>query len=87
MPHIQPGLRPQFEVIEHLPRIDSKGDLEYCVARLMVRYMASGRVKRYSDLHDCVKAVEHCAHEFERLFLDPREDEAIESNGTAFWGL
>lgn len=86
MPHIEQGNRPQFSAIEKLPLMETKGDLEYCVARLMVRYMRL-RERRYSTLHDCCKAVEHCAHEFERLYLDKREDQAIASNGTAFWGM
>ncbi len=98
MPHIAKKTRERYKTIEILPNILTKGDLEYCVARLMVKYMGSydvcsdcGRLRtrehRYSDLHDCCKAVDHCAHEFERLYLDKREDDAIASNGSAFWGL
>ena len=88
MPHINQLDRLKFVELEHLNVMESKGELEYCVARLMVKYMRTGnRQMRYSDLHDCCKAVQHCAHEFERLYLDKREDDAIAENTSAFEGL
>lgn len=63
--------------------MDTKGDLEYRVCRLMDFFMST-REFRYSDLHDCCYAVEHAAHEFRRRFLDRREDQAREKNGDVF---
>jgi hypothetical protein len=81
MPYIPPNERPQFEqVLLSLPHMGTKGQLEFVVFKLMRIYMQS-REYRYSGLHECVKAVEHAAHEFERRFLDPREDAAIKENG------
>jgi len=39
------------------------------------------RQYRYSKLHDCCYAVQHCADEFRRRFLDKREDDARKTNG------
>lgn len=39
---------------------------------------------RYSTLHDCVYAAQHCADEFRRNFLDKREDKAKEENGDIY---
>ena len=36
---------------------------------------------KYSDLHDCVYAAQHCADEFRRRYLDKREDRARKENG------
>lgn len=60
--------------------IDTKGDLEYLIFKLMKVYM-NDKDFRYSTLHDVVYAVEHCADEFRRRFLDKREDDAREQNG------
>ena len=60
--------------------IEKKGDLEYLVFKLMKKYMKN-KEYRYSVLHDCVYAVQHCADEFRRRYLDKREDEAREQNG------
>lgn len=62
--------------LEHL----TKGDLEYIVFKIMKLYM-SKKEYRYSTLHDVVYAVQHCADEFRRRYLDKREDEARETNG------
>lgn len=37
--------------------------------------------KRYSTLHDCTYAAQHCADEFRRRYLDRREDAAMNKNG------
>ena len=63
-----------------MPEIETKGDLEFCVSYLMKKFMST-REFRYSPLHDCVYAVQHCSDEFRRLNLDKRENEAREKNG------
>ena len=60
--------------------IDTKGDLEYLVFKLMKKYMKNKEF-RYSILHDCTYAIQHCADEFRRRYLDKRENEAREENG------
>jgi hypothetical protein len=81
MPYTKPELREKyFKVLDFLPSIETKGDLELCVFKLMRKFMET-REYRYSNLHDCVYAVQHCADEFRRRFLDKREDKAREENG------
>jgi hypothetical protein len=81
MPYIRPELRGKYNVIiDRLPEITSKGELEYCIFTLMKKYMST-RISRYTELHDCVYAIQHCADEFRRRFLDKREDKAIIENG------
>ena len=79
MPYIQKEKRVKYEDIA-FPPIPDKGELEYVVYRIMQHYM-SDKEFRYATLHDCVYAVIHCAHEFERRNLDKREDKAMEENG------
>ena len=84
MPYIKPSERvPYDEVLNKMPDIQTKGDLEYCVFKLMGKFMTT-REKRYSTLHDCAYAVMHCADEFRRRFLDARENVAREDNGDVF---
>lgn len=85
MPYIDKKGRDRYEAsimqyIRIMPDIETKGDLEYLVFALMKRYMKS-REFRYSTLHDCVYAIQHCADEFRRRFLDERENQAREKNG------
>lgn len=80
MPYITPKERERYNtVLKHMPDIKTKGDLEYCVFYLMKRFMET-REYRYSTLHDCSYAVQHCSDEFRRRFLDKREDEARMKN-------
>lgn len=60
--------------------IHTKGDLEYLIFKLMKRYMET-RESRYSTLHDCTYAAQHCADEFRRRYLDNRENKALSENG------
>jgi len=81
MPYIDQNDRSKFQsVLDKLPRMKSKGELEFCIYRLMQLYMAD-REERYSDLHDTVYAAAHCADEFRRRRLDARENEARLMNG------
>lgn len=80
MPYIKPDDRVFLDkFLKDFP-ISDKGELEYCVFKLMVMYMKD-KEYRYRDLHDAVYAVQHCADEFRRRFLDKREDQAREQNG------
>lgn len=81
MPYIKEEDRKRYdEVLKNIPFLSTKGDLEYCIFKLMRMYMTE-RKFRYSTLHDCVYASMHCADEFRRRFLDKREDDAREKNG------
>ena len=81
MPYIAKNKRELYDIaLCDMPLIESKGELEYCVFKLMKRYMADKEM-RYSTLHDCVYAVAHSSDEFRRRFLDKREEDAIAKNG------
>ena len=81
MPYIEKDFRLTYdEVLDQMPDIKNKGDLEYCIFKLMKRFMKT-REFRYSTLHEVVYAVMHCADEYRRRYLDKREDEAREKNG------
>ena len=81
MPYIDPLEREQFDkFLGQLPGFETKGQLEYCIFKLMKWYMKN-REKRYSTLHDTVYAAQHCADEYRRRYLDKREDEAQSKNG------
>jgi hypothetical protein len=81
MPYILPEERERFDnAIDQMPIMGNKGELEYVLFSLMVRYMGDRPVK-YSTLSDCTYAAMHCADEFRRRFLDQRENEARIANG------
>jgi len=81
MPYIKPELRKKYDnILNQLPEIDNKGDLEYIIFYVMKHFMSS-RDFRYSTLHECVYAATHCGDEFRRRYLDKRENEAREKNG------
>ena len=87
MPYIKDFHRMKYDIaLNAMPLIDSKGELEYCIFKLMRIYMFD-KVHSYTHLHDCVYAVQHCADEFKRRFLDKRENDAREANGDidALW--
>lgn len=81
MPYIQKKDRKKFDrILDSMPPIATKGELEYCIYRLMLWFVPY-KTYRYTTLHDAVYAAVHAAHEFERRYLDKREDEAIKENG------
>lgn len=81
MPYIDLENRKDYdEILNQIAIIKSKGELEYCIFKLMKRYMAD-KEYRYSNLHDTVYASQHCADEFRRRYLDVRENRAKETNG------
>ena len=81
MPYIKKEDREKFqEFLHQVPVPKTKGELEYCIFYLMQEYK-DYHPEKYSDLHDCTYAAQHCADEFRRRFLDKREDEARKENG------
>ncbi|MHC4104974.1 MAG: DUF6899 family protein [Planctomycetota bacterium] len=79
MPYISPDERNKFKTIDLLFPA-TKGELEYCIFTLMVRYK-NRHTFNYEQLHDITYSAQHCADEFRRRFLDKREDEARIQNG------
>jgi len=81
MPYIKLKNRMKYNPhLNSIDKIETKGDLEYCVYRLMNKYMED-KDFTYTNLHDVVYATQHCADEFRRRNLDVREDRARISNG------
>jgi len=80
MPYILQSERQQFDSKIQLDKIETKGQLEYCIFKLMLIYMKD-KPQRYSTLHDCTYAAAHCSDEFRRRYLDRREDFAKTQNG------
>jgi hypothetical protein len=72
MPYIKQEDRKQFDsALKQIKTIPTKGDLEYCIYKLMLRFMET-RETRYSHFHDAVYAAIHCGEEYERRFLGKR---------------
>ena len=84
MPYIKKIDREPFDIyLNKIEKIETKGELEYCIFKLMKIYM-SNKEERYATLHDTTYAAQHCADEFRRRFLDKREDMAKEENGDIY---
>jgi len=59
----------QFDkLLYQLPGISSKGQLEYCIYKLLLIYMKDKEV-RYSNLHDTVYVTIDCGNEFRKFFV------------------
>ena len=81
MPYIMQEDRVGYDrILNVIESIPTKGELEYCIFKLMKIYMQD-KENRYSTLHDCTYATAHCSDEFRRRYLDKREDEALQTNG------
>ena len=81
MPYIKQEDRVNFDkCLDLIENINTKGELEYCIFKLMILY-SSNKTVNYSNLHDTTYAAMHCADEFRRRFLDKREDSAMDNNG------
>ena len=84
MPYINQADRKIFDgILDMLTTIQNKGELEYCIFKIMRMYMRT-KEHRYTNLHDTVYAAQHCADEFRRRFLDAREDGALRENGDVY---
>ena len=84
MPYIKEENRIKYDMaLNQLPEIETKGDLEYIIFKVMKKYMKN-RDFKYSTLHDTTYAAMHCADEFRRRYLDQRENEALDTNGDIF---
>ena len=84
MPYIKKENRYKYDkIVDLLPEIENKGDLEYIIFKVMKQYIKNKAFK-YSVLHDATYATMHCADEFRRRFLDKRENESLNTNGYIF---
>lgn len=81
MPYVDEINRKYFtKLLDQFTTINGKGNLEYCIYKLMVIFMRD-KEYNYTNLHDAVYAAQHCADEFKRRHLDKREDQALAKNG------
>jgi hypothetical protein len=84
MPYVDRNSRDKYievdKAISRLNSIENKGDMEYILFRILVKFMSTREFK-YSTLHEAVYGCQHVADEFRRRFLDVRENQALESNG------
>jgi hypothetical protein len=81
MPYIKKEDREEFDIyLDQILGISNKGELEYCIFKLMLIYMQDKKVS-YNELHNTTYAAQHCCDEFRRRFLDSREDTAMGENG------
>lgn len=80
MPYIEKNLRKYYDSKLDNLVIKGKGELEYCIYKLLKRYMVD-KSYTYTYLHDAVYGAVHAAEEFKRRNLDIREDKALQENG------
>jgi hypothetical protein len=81
MPYIKMDDRKKYdEYLDKIDKIETKGSLEYCIFKLLKKFM-NDKENNYSNLHDCVYGCVHAGEEFRRRFLDLREDYAKFING------
>jgi len=84
VPYISQEERSQYDLfrvfLRDMPPIKDKGNLEYMVYLLMLKFMSS-REQRYGTLHEAVYGCIHAGEEFRRIFLDKRETVAKQKNG------
>jgi hypothetical protein len=80
MPYIKQKDRKKFDkyLIHVIP--SNKGELNYCVTRLAVEFLANNK-KSYQTISDAVNALKDAAGELERRVLHPYENLKIEENG------
>ena len=84
MPYIEQNKRIKYDNhLDNILDIETKGELEYCIYKLMKIYI-SDKIYNYANLHDTVYSAIHCGDEFRRNFLDKREEYAINKNGKIF---
>lgn len=80
MPYITEKLRTYFDgcPIKNL-KIDSPGELNYCITRLLITYMEDKQLN-YQVVNDIVGAVEGAKIEFYRRVAVPYENQKIVEN-------
>lgn len=87
MPYIDPYARAKFRLhADHSAEgiklvADTAGELQYCIAKLVMAFLRRKPAYRYQDLNDVVGALEGAKLEFYRRILAPYEDGKIQENG------
>jgi hypothetical protein len=61
----------------------TKGELNYAITRLMVKFVALGG-KRYHVISDAIAAAQDAADEMKRRVLAPYEDKQCDKNGDVY---
>lgn len=85
MPYLPPEERALFDdALDGVPTIRSKGQLTYCVTRLMLRFAREHGLTGYQRHSDAVAATADAGHEYRRRVLDKYENDAIRRNGDLF---
>lgn len=58
----------------------TKGDLNYCISRLLYSYVGIKK-PNYQNISDAISAATDAAEEFRRRVMNPYEDKKIKENG------
>ena len=82
MPYIIPEQRARVdaELYEISKHVDTSGELNYCITMLLHRYILRHGLN-YTNLNDCIGAVDAAGKEFYRRVVVPYENKKIEENG------
>lgn len=80
MPYISPESRAELKSGKRKPR--TKGELNYCVTRLMIEYCHDNL--SYDDINDVIGAVECAKMEFYRRVAIPYENKKMKENGDVY---
>lgn len=83
MPYIKPEDREIWDLFEIDPLHMTKGDLNYCISKLMLGFVRCNG-KSYQTLSDAIAAANDAAAEFRRRMMDPYEDKKIKENGDIY---
>jgi hypothetical protein len=91
MPHVKQERRFKFDpmlrdiraYLEVYPTDTVKGDLNYIVTKIVWTWVKA-RGLSYQNISEGIAALNDAAEEMRRLKLNPREDNAIIENGSAY---
>jgi len=82
MPYIKQEDRAHYDIgLDELPSITGPGDLNYCITRLVQKFLTSAGTPRYTDYNAAVGALECAKLELYRRMIAPYEDVKIKENG------
>ena len=86
MPYIKRERRLDFRwfLCDSPKYIRNKGELEYVLYQIAVKYLFMDDQPNFDRRHDVVYAIQHVADELRRRHLDGYEDEKIKDNGDIF---
>ena len=82
MPYIPQSERVKFDYSLNNLRPISKGQLTYCVYKLVLDFMSkAGSDVSYAGISNAISALPDAEHELRRRILDPYEDAKRKENG------